>query len=166
MNRRQFFHGRTQQVTRPPWTKTETGFIEACTRCHDCISACPEHIIVRGSGGYPEIDFHQGECTFCQQCADACQADAFTDNRARPWHLAASLGGNCLVSQGMSCFTCSENCEAEAISVAPVLRQGSLPVINTDNCSGCGACVRPCPVAAISILPVNTRIPPAMEVYA
>lgn len=64
------------RVVRPPWAHAEEQFVEQCSRCDDCIKQCPSAIIKRGSGGFPEIDFNEGECDFCGKCEVACQVDA------------------------------------------------------------------------------------------
>ena len=53
---------------RPPWALNEFLFVDQCTRCNECITACEEEIIIRADGGFPEIDFNRGECTFCELC--------------------------------------------------------------------------------------------------
>jgi ferredoxin-type protein NapF len=71
--RRNFFRGRkasTRLAIRLPWVINEQYFIDDCTQCGDCITSCEEKIIVKGDGGFPEIDFSKGECTFCQKCID------------------------------------------------------------------------------------------------
>ena len=55
---------------RPPYS-TNTSIIDACTCCGACVAACHEGIVVRGDGGFPEVDFSRGECTFCADCAQA-----------------------------------------------------------------------------------------------
>ncbi len=57
--------------SRPPWT--DASFTEVCVRCGDCIDACPENILFKGDGGFPQIRFENEGCTFCQ---DACEARA------------------------------------------------------------------------------------------
>ena len=55
---------------RPPWSVNEEDFTDKCTRCGDCILVCETQIIVKGDGGFPEIQFDKGECTFCQKCVN------------------------------------------------------------------------------------------------
>jgi ferredoxin-type protein NapF len=81
-SRRGFFRGRPRPKAeiRPPWALAESLFTDCCTRCNDCIDACPEQIIVIGDGGYPTIDFKRGECTFC----------ATVSAPANRWHWSAA----------------------------------------------------------------------------
>ncbi|KAA0441009.1 MAG: ferredoxin-type protein NapF [Candidatus Thioglobus sp.] len=154
INRRQLFRGNLsknkQNEIRPPWAKPEQVFIELCSRCGDCIKACPENIIIQGSGKFPKIDFRQGECTFCRQCVDACQDNVF-DAKAKPWHIVADIQDNCLSKIGVICQSCVDVCDNRAIKFS--LKMGGIPNINLniDKCSGCGACINICPKNAITM---------------
>ncbi|KAG1658133.1 Ferredoxin-type protein NapF [Nymphon striatum] len=124
-------------VVRPPYSVEETSFIETCNRCDDCISACPENIIIRGDGGYPEIDFKQGECTFCNRCADTCHVNAIQRGAKEPWALDISITSKCLSMNAVVCRACGDNCEAQAIRFQLKLGGVSEPQISLDDCTGC-----------------------------
>ena len=54
-----------QRYLRPPGALPELGFLAACTRCGDCIPACPVQAIVRaptesGPGGGHPVPEHPG----------------------------------------------------------------------------------------------------------
>jgi ferredoxin-type protein NapF len=55
----------------------ESTFVDGCSQCGDCLNVCPENIIKKGDGGFPEVDFLQGECTFCQKCVESCDQNIF-----------------------------------------------------------------------------------------
>lgn len=153
-SRRGFFRGRPhpRAEIRPPWALDEAAFIDACTHCNDCLGACPEHIVVAGDGGFPTIDFRRGECTFCGDCASACKTGALQRSEGRqPWLLKAKIGPVCLPAQGVECRICGDYCDTRAIRFTPRLGGAPLPEIDVENCTGCGACVAPCPVAAITV---------------
>jgi len=153
-SRRGFFRGRPRPKAeiRPPWALDEAAFIDACTRCNDCLGACPEHIVVAGDGGFPTVDFHRGECTFCGDCASACKPGALQRSEGgQPWLLKAYIGPACLPTKGVECRICGDFCDARAIRFTPRLGGVPLPEIVAESCTGCGACVAPCPVAAITI---------------
>jgi len=107
----------------------------------------------RGDGGYPEIVFSQAGCTFCGACAEACGEGCFhaeRDDRV-PWSYVASVGEDCLEHRGISCRACESWCEERAIRFRPALGGRTDIRIETTSCTGCGACVAPCPQNAISI---------------
>lgn len=138
---------------RMPWLKALHDFTDLCTRCGKCISACPESIIVKGDGGFPSIDFRQGECTFCQRCAQVCPESLFVEDlNSKPWNYVANIQNTCLTQQGVMCQSCQDFCEVSAIGFQPRLGAIAQPELNSNDCTGCGACVSSCPVNAISVL--------------
>lgn len=160
--RRGFLRGRFRQVAkvpRPPWALPHGAFEAACTRCDDCVRACPTRVIAKGDGGYPTLDFHQGECTFCGDCVSACKPAALVrEADAVPWSLKAVISEGCITRQGVECRICGENCEVSAIRFRPTLGGISTPQLDDNVCTGCGACVAPCPVGAVSAaLPMETE---------
>ena len=134
-----------------PWALPEGEFLSRCTRCNACIDACPEHIVVRGSGGFPEVDFTRGGCTFCGRCADACAPRALDRAAGEPWALKATIAASCLARNRVVCRSCAERCEARAIRFVPALGGAADPVVDLERCTGCGACVAVCPVSAIDV---------------
>ena len=140
-----------EAIARPlPWTDAAT-LAAACTRCGACVSACPEHIIVRAENGMPGIDFHRGECTFCGAGAAACPAPVFARERATPWTLTARIGTACLAARGIVCQSCRDSCAASAIRFVPRRGGAFLPAVVAASCTGCGACVGVCPSDAITM---------------
>ena len=135
-----------------PWIISEQLFYDQCTRCNACSSACAENIIVKTSGGFPGIDFQLGECTFCYACADACELPLFHPASQPPWQQQVVVQPSCLANQSVTCRSCEDHCEPQAISFRPKLGGPAMPVIDTDLCNGCGACVQPCPTNALNII--------------
>lgn len=159
-SRRAFFRGRPRPRVekRPPWALPENDFIERCTRCDACLAACPTHILIAGDGGYPTVDFAAGECTFCGDCVAACQPKALHRAEEQPaWSYKAIIGEGCLPHQGVECRVCGDFCDTRAIRFLPRLGGSPLPEIDPEKCTGCGACVAPCPTAAITITPPAQR---------
>lgn len=144
---------------RMPWALDDSHFTEHCTRCGDCLRACPEQIIVQGDGGFPQVDFSKGACTFCRDCVSACTQPLFNRESA-PWHAYAHISNECLTRQQVFCQNCKDACADNAIHFQFGRHGISHPRILTDACTGCGACVAPCPTGAIRIEPVNGSIAP------
>lgn len=159
VSRRRFFGGRvlvSSNMLRPPGAVEEGLFLSVCTRCGDCRAACPGNIIIDGDGGYPVIDFMEGECTFCEACAKACDTGALAEAGCLDaWPAKAGVGEQCLAFQGVICQVCSEQCEQRAIQFQRLPGSIPRPLVNLAACTGCGACVAPCPVSAIQV----TRLP-------
>ncbi|QLE86028.1 ferredoxin-type protein NapF [Shewanella sp. Scap07] len=152
-SRRNLFSRRKSNVIRPPWIKQDIEFTDECTRCDKCISNCETQIIKRGDGGFPEIDFSRDECTFCGKCAESCPEPLFDTHQAQPWTIAAQISDNCLAFNGVWCQSCKDACEPRAITFSPQIGQAPQPIIDIQACTGCGACVAPCPNSAIIVNP-------------
>lgn len=138
---------------RPPWAQPEPTFLETCSRCNACLDACAEKIVMRGEGGFPAIDFSHRECTFCYACARACPSGALgTPGTGPPWKYVARISTACLSAQGVYCRSCGEVCEVDAIRFTLALGSVPRPRVNTQDCSGCGACVGVCPAGAVEVI--------------
>lgn len=148
-------HGKHASI-RPPWAKAEEIFLEQCARCDDCITRCQQRIIQRGSGGYPQVNFNRGFCTFCGDCVKACGYGAlgfFPDLEQPPWSLSVEFRDDCLAMNGVVCRSCAERCEESAIRFQLQTGGRAMPVLESDQCSGCGECFSVCPTRSIHIQP-------------
>jgi ferredoxin-type protein NapF len=149
--RRAFLRGdfaAPRTALRPPWALPEAAFLEHCTRCDACVDACATGILIRAGGGYPEIDFKRGECTFCGECVKACVERALKPG-ALAWTLRPLVGSDCLAHKHVVCRSCADACGTRAIRFAP--GGAALPHLLRCDCTGCGACVGACPVSAIAM---------------
>lgn len=154
LSRRSLFRGRLS-APRPevqlPWSVSWADFVADCTRCGDCLTACPEQILIKGDGGFPTVDFQRGECTFCGECVSACQVPVFRPTTQTPWDYVAHIEAGCLASAQVFCQRCQDSCEQQAIRFSPQLGRVPTPSIQTESCNGCGACVADCPVGSIRV---------------
>lgn len=147
-DRRSFLRGRfvPDDNLRPPWSR-ESSIMDACTGCGDCAPACPQNIILLEMGR-PVVAF-SSECTFCGACADACPEPVF-DRSARAFPHVAAIGQACFPARGIVCQSCGDACPETAIRFAMRLGGPALPELDTDRCTGCGACIAACPAGAIA----------------
>ena len=155
VSRRNLLRGRFQSRNTSvflPWLKSSKTFYSDCTKCNNCISACPEDIIVASDDDYPNIEFRLGECTFCGACSQSCPENLFSlESTDTPWHYKANIDRRCLALAGVECRSCQDACPEFAIGFRLKLGEVPTPELDIERCSGCGACVGPCPAEAISI---------------
>lgn len=155
LSRRRFLSGRTRAEpvaaepfrVRPPWTGREG--LRACTGCGACVAACPTNIVSLAAGLH--LDFAAGECTFCGACATICPEPVFDRAQPRPFRHIAAIGDACLARVGVVCQSCGDACPERAIRFTPRCGGPFLPTVAENVCTGCGACVSPCPVDAINM---------------
>lgn len=143
----------TPAAMRPPWALAEPEFLESCTRCGDCVRACPQRVLGLGDGGFPVLLARAGECTFCRACVDACAPAALRADRDRAWNWVVEVDARCLTHSGIVCQSCRDACAPRAIRFQPS-RAVAQPQIDGDRCNACGACVAVCPAAAIAFRPL------------
>lgn len=153
-SRRALLRGMPKMTDFPRPYGAVMAFEAECSQCGDCARACPEAIILRDKAGYPAIDFSQGACSFCGDCIAACPTEAL--RAGEPFLWRATLQSGCL---GNQCRACEDQCSAAAIKFRPALGGQALPQIDRDLCTGCGACVAPCPTAALTLTPFTGASP-------
>lgn len=147
-NKRAFLTGRFDRPAyiRPPGSDAD--FYDLCTQCGDCARACPSAIIYRDSDGFPVVNLRAGECLFCSDCATACDTGAIRP--ATGWQWRAHAMKSCMAMSGTTCRICEDQCDARAIRFRLLTGGRSVPDIDPDTCTGCGACAAPCPTGSIT----------------
>jgi ferredoxin-type protein NapG len=144
---------------RPPGAGDEATFLTACTRCTDCITACPYDSIRRlgdefdEAAGTPAIIPRESPCYLCADmpCIAACPTDALRPiDRADARMAEASIDhGTCYQAAGQPCDYCVRHCPLGSDAIAP--NADGVPVIDSQHCAGCNVCAYLCPADAISI---------------
>ena len=136
---------------RPPYGLNESLFQSECTKCETkaCVASCDEQIILLLEDGTPTLTFEKHGCTFCDECANACEANvlslAYPQNAAQlNAKFKISLEG-CVAHHGVICFSCKEPCIDDAILFNGMFN----PIIDQEKCTACGYCVARCPTQAI-----------------
>lgn len=61
------------------------------------------------------------------------------------------IAGSCIAFGNAVCRSCGDACAAGAIRFRPRLGGAAVPEVDAAKCTACGACVAPCPVAAITL---------------
>ncbi len=148
-SRRAFLRGAFNEAPVPRPFGADAGFVERCSKCGDCVAACPEAVLTPDRDGFPVFEPALGACTFCGACIDACETGALVEGGA--WRWQAFAGAACLSMNGVQCRACQDHCDALAIGFRLLPGGRSRPQIDAEACTGCGACVAPCPVGAIGL---------------
>ena len=157
-------------VIRPPGS-AHPNFNALCSRCGNCMKACPYDLIVpdlgtTGIDGFftPVLKFrslnsHQESYCFqgCTACTHVCPSGAIRFLKEAE-KLQVSIGTarvdkkKCIAwEKGEYCVVCQEFCPYQAI--VEVKQKGvNCPTVDESKCRGCGACESQCPSQPIAIV--------------
>jgi len=131
---------------RPPGAVEEELFLERCTRCADCLHACPFASIQKDPAtGYPIIVAKETPCYICAElpCIAACSTKALlpiADPTKVRMGLAVVSRDDCTAGQG--CQSCVARCPVEALSIVEC--DDPYLVVEQGKCVGCGICEETC----------------------
>lgn len=145
---------------RPPGAVDEALFLERCTRCGDCVEACPHDSITLGRrDGTPEIYPDQVPCYLCDDvpCAAACGTDALVPPRAREdVAMGVARVSHRVCTAGQGCHACVSQCPTNALAMD--FASFRLTVAE-ERCVGCGLCEATCKTVndkiAIRVVPAR-----------
>lgn len=160
---------RASRWIRPPFAIAELEFLLTCTRCSDCIAACPHAVVFplasrlgADVAGTPALDLLHGGCHLCADwpCVNACTTGALlrpvepeTGEVSPPVLARVKINtAKCLPYQGPECGVCVEMCPVPGA----IRLQQERPVIDETACTGCASCREACIVEgkAIAVMSV------------
>ena len=156
-------------VVRPPGSAPPEMFASLCSRCGQCVKACPTRILepvplerqgtvpegVRNFllAGTPEVTY--GGVGFCDEncvrCGTVCPTGAISlaDTGVKKSLKIAGIAFDlekCLIFYQRECSICRRECTYGAVKfVWSDEEYAELPTIDADLCVGCGRCVVFCP---------------------
>lgn len=130
---------------RPPGAVDETLFLERCTKCGDCVKACP-YLSIRphAQDGFPVIYADVEPCHWCEDvpCIEACGTEALLPLEARHsvgMGLAVISPQTCTAGQG--CHACVAQCPTQALAME---FDEFRVTVSAERCVGCGMCEQVC----------------------
>lgn len=149
---------------RPPGAVEESDFLERCTKCGDCLEACPYDAICHHSRDQTPIIFQEkSPCRLCEDfpCIRACETEALLlVGGPTQVHMGLAVVSHQDCTAGHGCNACVSKCPTQAIS----MDFSSFRVIIDDhNCVGCGICQHICKSVndrvAIKVVPSRMESP-------
>ncbi len=142
------------EVIRPPGALPEAAFLAACTRCGDCMTACPvgalsplgdDHGLMTGT---PLLRPDVNACAMCADmpCARACPTGALEApddgwSRVQLASIAIDESRCIATSRALECGVCARVCPGGPSALA--IDAVGHPLIGP-ACTGCGTCISAC----------------------
>jgi len=134
---------------RPPFAINELEFLLACTRCNDCVEACPHDVIFNLStkvgiraAGTPALDLINKGCHLCEDwpCVSVCSPNALT--------VPEYKTGSTDESETATSETSASEMEEKHNTPTPKLARVTIDINACLPYNGpeCGACIDSCPV--------------------
>ena len=146
-------------MTLPPWALSYETYSNLCDGCGKCVGACPEQILFLNEDMLAVVRFENGYCDFCGDCETACPTNALNKESQVAWRHKATISAKCISTQGVVCRLCEEACDVRAIQFKLMLAGRALPLVDEDQCNGCGGCVSVCPASAVSLhIPITREL--------
>lgn len=158
------------RLIRPPGSLAEPQFLQKCVKCGECLKVCPTNGLqpALGEAGpegiwTPVFNFKIGYCEYyCSLCSQVCPTGAIKELTIEE-KINIRIGtawvdkSRCIpYVLGSPCIVCEEHCPTSPKAIKLVRTEikrsdGTVltplvPVIDIDQCVGCGICENKCPV--------------------
>ena len=148
---------------RPPGAAGEAIFLERCTKCSDCMKACPHESIVIHQDGTPVIFPDQMPCYLCDDtpCIAACATEALLPvGSVQDARMGMAVVNHRLCTAGQGCHACVSKCPTDALAMD---FDAQRLVVSGERCVGCGMCEHICRTVndhiAIRVTPLRLMEP-------
>lgn len=148
---------------RPPGAAGEAIFLERCTKCSDCMKACPHESIVIHQDGTPVIFPDQMPCYLCDDtpCIAACATEALLPvGSVQEARMGMAVVNHRLCTAGQGCHACVSKCPTDALAMD---FDAQRLVVSGERCVGCGMCEHICRTVndhiAIRVTPLRLMEP-------
>jgi ferredoxin-type protein NapG len=130
---------------RPPGAVAEPLFLERCTKCNDCVKACPHgSIVFHQQDGTPVLFPDQVPCYLCDDlpCIAACATEALLPVSVREEiRMGTAVVNHRLCTAGQGCHACVSKCPTDALAMD---FDAQRLVVTAERCVGCGMCEHIC----------------------
>ena len=130
---------------RPPGAVAEPLFLERCTKCNDCVKACPHgSIVFHQQDGTPVLFPDQVPCYLCDDlpCIAACATEALLPVSGREEiRMGTAVVNHRLCTAGQGCHACVSKCPTDALAMD---FDAQRLVVTAERCVGCGMCEHIC----------------------
>ncbi|MEE9604319.1 MAG: 4Fe-4S dicluster domain-containing protein [Candidatus Scalindua sp.] len=156
----------TRRYIRPPGALKEKEFLAMCTKCDECVKACPHYSIRKLNKDFdiadetPIIIPEETPCYMCEgfPCISACKDGALVevkDKEEVAMGKAYINESNCMAYGVQFCEQCVRNCPIPDA----MYQEDNKPVVRIEKCVGCGICETVCKTVnqpiAIKVVPVQ-----------
>ena len=157
-------------MLRPPGAISERKFLQSCSRCDECLHACPKDAIQRAPKkmGFlvfntPYIDPMRNPCVMCTDlpCIAACPDGALLPVQEL---TAVNMGYAILDKKKCQAYgeeSFCQQCVIDCPVPGAIFQVNNKPVVDKNVCTGCGVCMRSCSTVNI---PLAIKIKPQMVV--
>ena len=155
-----------RRYIRPPGALKEKEFLAMCTKCDECVKACPHYSIRKLnkdfdiSDGTPIIIPEDAPCYMCEGflCISACKDGALVEVKGKEdvaMGKAYINESNCMAYGAQFCEQCVRKCPVPGA----IYLEDNKPIVIKEKCVGCGICENVCNTVnqpiAIRISPVQ-----------